>query len=158
MMPPTRLLLVSLTGCLVGCGSHVRPAQPAPPPSSLPVTSVLSAPIGTPVPLRADPHGELIARAEAEFEAGQAELAHGRLVAARSRFDAAVDLLLQVQEGARSSPRLAQAYDQLLDRVTALDVIALRDGDGFTETRSEPAAIDELLTAAMLDDVKPAAT
>ncbi len=66
--------------------------------------------------------------------------------------------MLALPDGARANPRLAAQFEQLLDRVSALDVQALREGDGFTETRSEPAAIDELLNEAMFEPPKPAAT
>ncbi len=66
--------------------------------------------------------------------------------------------MLALPDGARANPRLAAQFERLLDRVSALDVQALREGDGFTETRSEPAAIDELLNEAMFEPPKPAAT
>ena len=72
----------------------------------------------------------------------------GRLVAAREHFDARRRHAAELPDGARANPRLPGAFDRLLDRISALDVLALRDGDGFTEARSEPAAIDELLNAA----------
>lgn len=106
----------------------------------------------------ADPVAELIARVEREFEAGRDEWRRDRLVAARERFDRAVDLFLAVQDGARSEPRLQAAFEHLLDRISALDVLALREGDGFTESRSVPAAIDELLNAATFERPVPRAT
>jgi membrane-bound lytic murein transglycosylase D len=110
------------------------------------------------VQLRLDPTTELILRADREFAAGEAELEQGRLVAARARFDGAVDLLLQQPAGARANARLGQAFDQLLDRISALELLSLREGDGFTETRTEPAAIDELLGGATFERPKPALT
>jgi len=103
-----------------------------------------------------DPVAALIATAESAFAAGEAESLAGRLVAAREHFDRSVDLLLGAQGGAASDPRLKSALDRLVDRISALDVIALRDGDGFTEARSEPAVIDELLGAAAADRPAPA--
>jgi membrane-bound lytic murein transglycosylase D len=153
-----RLVLVPLAGVLVGCGAHARPALAPAPLAPLPVTTVSSATAGTEVQIAPDHTAEVILKVENEFAAGQRELNAGRLVAARDHFDAAVDMMLALPEGARSTPRLAAAFDQLLDRISALDVLALREGDGFTETRTEPAAIDELLTAATFDRPKPAAT
>src|SRR4030095_3483385 len=77
---------------------------------------------------------------------------------ARERCDRAVDMVLSVKDGARTDPRLSAELEQLLDRISALDVMALREGDGFTESRSEPAAIDELLTAATFEPPAPMAT
>ena len=101
---------------------------------------------------------ELIAKVEQEFAAGREEWDRDRLVAARERFDKAVDMLLAVPNGARSEPRLKAELEHLLDRISALDVMALREGDGFTESRSEPAAIDELLSAATFEPPSPLAT
>ncbi|MEO8071459.1 MAG: transglycosylase SLT domain-containing protein, partial [Acidobacteriota bacterium] len=105
-----------------------------------------------------DPTSEVIAKAEREFTAGQIELTAGRLVAARDHFDASIDQLLALPGGARGNARISAAYDELLDRISALDLLALREGDGFTEIRSEPAAIDELLGVAMFERPQPAAT
>ena len=66
-----------------------------------------------------------------------------------------------VAGGAGRRPQRAAAQaelEQLLDRISALDVLALREGDGFTESRSEPAAIDELLSAATFEPPSPKAT
>jgi membrane-bound lytic murein transglycosylase D len=153
-----RLLLVPLAGVLVGCGAHARPNLAPDQLAPLPVSAVSSNTAGTEVPMVPDQTAALIARVEDEFAAGQREQNAGRLVAARTHFDAAVDMMLAAPQGARSTPRMAAAFDQLLDRISALDILALREGDGFTETRTEPAAIDELLNASTFDRPQPAAT
>jgi membrane-bound lytic murein transglycosylase D len=107
------------------------------------------------VSLTPDPVAELVAAAERQLTLGEAELRAGRLVAARRLFDRAVDVLLLAPGGARSEPRLEREYDRLLDRISALDVLALREGDGLTEARSEPAVIDELLSAVMFEHPAP---
>jgi membrane-bound lytic murein transglycosylase D len=89
---------------------------------------------------------------------GEKALQEGRMVAARQHFDAAIDQLLAVPSGARSDTVLAAAFDQMLDRISALELLALREGDGLTEAKSEPAAIDELLSAAVFERPQPAAT
>jgi membrane-bound lytic murein transglycosylase D len=152
-----RLLVVTVAGLLVGCSSHKPAAVVAPPPPSLPVLPIVQT-AGAEVRLAPDPIAAIIERVEIAFDAGERELAAGRLVAARQHFDAAVDAMLALPDGARANPRLAVYFERLLDRVSALDVQALREGDGFTETRSEPAAIDELLNEAMFEPPKPAAT
>jgi len=160
MTPLSRLLVVSLTGLLVGCGAHAKPtvAAAVPPVASLPTTAFSTTIAGTEVRLTPDPIAGTIAKAEAEFDAGDRELRAGRLVAARTHFDTAIDGLLALPEGARAEPRIAAEFDRLLDRISALDILALREGDGFTENRTEPAAIDELLTEAMFERPKAAAT
>lgn len=98
-----------------------------------------------------DPAIALVARAEAEFAAGEAELALGHRQAGRAHFDAAVDLLLTAPGGARSDARLGAAFDRLLDRIGAHESLQLRESDGFAETPSEPAAIDDLLAIGYAD-------
>jgi len=160
MTTPTRLILVCSAGLMVGCASRApKVAQVPPGPThSLPVAALPVSTLAPPVEVRLDPITELIQRAEREFTAGEADLNQGRLVAARSRFDAAIDFLLTQPGGARSHARLGEAYDLLIDRISALELLSLREGDGFTETRSEPAAIDELLGDTTFERPKPAAT
>ena len=156
-----RLLVIASTGLLVGCGiiPFRRSAPPSPPPSSAPAVVVpFTGPVGPEVPLVADPITELIAKVEKEFAVGREEWQRDRLVAAREHFDRAVDMLLSVKGGARSEPRLNAELEHLLDRISALDVMALREGDGFTESKSEPAAIDELLSAATFEPPSPMST
>ena len=153
----TRLLVVTAAGLLVGCGARNRPVPPPPSPSPSAPTP-FTGPAGPEIPLVADPVAELIGKVEQEFAAGREEWDRDRLVAARERFDKAVDMLLAVPNGARSEPRLKAELEHLLDRISALDVMALREGDGFTESRSEPAAIDELLSAATFEPPSPLAT
>ncbi|MDQ3172021.1 MAG: transglycosylase SLT domain-containing protein [Acidobacteriota bacterium] len=92
-----------------------------------------------------DPIDVLIAESEREFGAGQKALEAGHLTQAREAFDRAVEMLLESQYGARTEPRLRIHFDRLVDRINALEVIALRQGDGFTEKRADDAVIDALL-------------
>jgi membrane-bound lytic murein transglycosylase D len=132
----------------------VPPAAPPPAPT-LPVTTFKGSLPGPSVALVPDSIANYIAQAEQSFAAGKAELEAGHLVAAREHFDRAVDVLLTVPGGAKSDPRLAAEFDRLLDRISALDLIALREGDGFTEARTEPAIIDQLLNDATEDAPAP---
>jgi membrane-bound lytic murein transglycosylase D len=79
-------------------------------------------------------------------------------VAAREHFDRAVEILLKQPEGTHGDPHLQAAFNRLIDRITALDVLALRDADGITEARSAPAAIDEVLNASLVEPAAPKAT
>jgi peptidoglycan lytic transglycosylase D len=100
----------------------------------------------------------IIAKVEQLFQEGRAEWERGRFAAAREHFDGAVEIMLNLPEGARGEPRLQKAFEQLLDRISALELLSMRDADGLAESRSEPAAIDELLSAGMFDTPAPAAT
>jgi membrane-bound lytic murein transglycosylase D len=152
-----RLLVVSTAGLLVGCGARTAPVAPSPPVNSRPMTPFISGP-PPPMTIAPDRIDHIIADVEREFALGHAEWQASRREKARERFDRAVEILLNLPEGARGNSRLRAEFEFLLDRVSALDVIALREADAVTEARSEPAAIDELLNAAMFERPKPLAT
>jgi len=158
----SQLLVVCLAGALSGCATAKAPiVTPAPVPQPAPVVEAppLPPPPQAPAPPPPDRIDLLIAQAEKEFETGRLEFERRRIVAARDHFDRAIDVLLQAPEGAKGESRLQSAFERLLDRISALDVLALREADGFAEARTEPAAIDELLNAAMfIDRPKPKAT
>ena len=160
----TRALVAIFAGLLSGCasGSKVTAPPPAPPP---PPTVIEPTPTPTPTPVVPKPMptpvdvvSAAIARSEAEFEAGRLEFDKGHLVAAKERFNKAVDILMQQPQGAKSDARLQAAYERLVDRVQALDVLAIRDADAVTEAKTAPAAIDEVLKAADSAKLTPLAT
>lgn len=139
---------------LASCGgSKTPPTLPTPPPPT--VAPQAAKPAEAPPPPQADPVTVAISAAEQHFDAGLAELKAGRLSRARAEFDRAVGVLVEYPGGARSEPRLRAEYDQLLNRIAALEATALRQGDGFSETRSEPAAIDDLLAVATFPRATP---
>ncbi|HUF48212.1 MAG TPA: LysM peptidoglycan-binding domain-containing protein, partial [Vicinamibacterales bacterium] len=152
-----RLLVAGCTLALAtGCAARPAPAPPAPPSLPPPVEVMPSA--GTPVALVPEAIAERLRQAEAELQAGEVALQNGRVVAARTHFDAAIDILLGMPGGARSDFRIEGAYDALLDRISALDLMMLREGDGSAESPSEPAAIDALLAASTFERPQPLET
>jgi len=92
-----------------------------------------------------DPTARVVAEADALLEKGLADLAEGHLNAARNSFDRAVDAYLTAPGGAFANPRLAENYRRTLDTIHAREVLALAEGDGFTESRTEPASIDQVV-------------
>lgn len=158
-----RWVALVLSGALAGCAPAVAPvATPAPPPAAAPIPSPLPVAKGQPpIPPAAasiDAATLAIDRAELEFNAGRADFDQGRLVAAREHFDRAIDMLLMQDVGTAANPRLRAALTRLVDRISALDLVALRDADGVTEASSKPAAIDQVLSAADADAPDPTAT
>ena len=133
---PTLCLLVILGAA--ACGGARPVLTPSPPPAPAAQAEATSA-----VP--ADPIDALIADSEQQFAAGRRALEAGHLAQARVAFDRAVEMLLESQYGARTDLRLRVHFDRLVDRINALEVIALRQGDGFTEKRADAAVIDALL-------------
>ena len=63
--------------------------------------------------------------------------------AAKASFDRAFNLLLSSDLELRSDDRLMREFDKVVDGVQALELAALKEGDGFAEQKSEPAPIDE---------------
>ena len=90
-----------------------------------------------------DPVEELLVKVEAEYQLGQANYAAGHLEAAKANFDRAVDLLLQGPLEVRSDDRLQAEFDKIVEGVHTLEMQALKEGDGFTGQKPEPAPIDE---------------
>ncbi|MGH9384627.1 MAG: LysM peptidoglycan-binding domain-containing protein [Vicinamibacterales bacterium] len=97
----------------------------------------------------------LIEESDRHFTAGQRDLELGHLERAKTEFDLALDLLLESPDGARTDPRLREHFDRLVDRISVLEQAALAAGDGFTETKSEPATIDTLLAIEPVEAPAP---
>ena len=157
----SRALVVSLVGLLSGCaGKSTPPAPPAPPPLTLPTARLEPSlePVRAAQIAPLDAVSILIGKAETEFEVGRREFERGHLVAARTHFDRAIDLLLEQPGGVRSDARLQASFEKMVERVTALELRALREADGITEARTEPAALDELLSVALFEKPTPKAT
>jgi len=100
-------------------------------------------PVQQPVPAKPDPAELLIAQAEKQYAAGQANYQAGHLEAAKTNFDQAFNTLLSSNLDIRNDERLEREFDKIVEAVHELELTALKQGDGFTEQRSEPAPIDE---------------
>ncbi len=96
-----------------------------------------------PLAPQADPVEAVIAKVEKEYQTGQANYAAGHLEAARENFDRAFNLLLEANLDIRADDRLQREFDKLIDGTHDLELQALKQGDGFTEQKSEPAPIEE---------------
>jgi membrane-bound lytic murein transglycosylase D len=142
-----RVLVVAVLPIAAACGSSVQKA--ASKPATDPAVQAAKAspvPVLQPTPIRVeDPVLTLIAESEQHFEAGQRELEQGHVGGAKLEFDRAVNVLLESPYGGRTEPRIREHFDRLVDRISAYEVKALAEGDGFTEKKYEPASIDELL-------------
>jgi membrane-bound lytic murein transglycosylase D len=125
----------------VACGSSLK--TPIVTPVGSPRTQSTTPP-PAPIPVE-DPALALIADSDRHFKAGQSELSLGHAEAAKQEFDRALNLLMESPYGGRTEPRIREHFDRLVDRISTYEVKALTEGDGFTERRSSPATIDELL-------------
>jgi membrane-bound lytic murein transglycosylase D len=142
-----RRLVFALLPLIAGCGSSLHSKNLAPK-ATAPVveaaTPAQKAQLVAPIPTD-DPVQTLINTADRHFKVGQTELEQGHFEAAKQEFNRAVDVLLESLYGARTEPRIRDYFDRIVDRISAYEVRALAEGDGFTEKRYEPATIDELL-------------
>src|SRR5687768_13559682 len=141
-----RTLAAGLCVGLAACGANSKPQVTATPPPAPVAAPAPQAP--APPKALADPIATLIATSQRHFETGEREFKAGHLDKARQEFDQAVEVLLQSPYGARTDARMREHFDRLIDRVNAYEVTALAQGDGFSETKSEAAPIDEILKNA----------
>src|SRR5690349_14121553 len=88
-----------------------------------------------------DPVALLIGQVEKQYQQGQAEYQAGHLESAKVSFDKAVDMLLQSPIDIRSEDRLQNEFDKIIEGVNQLEMVALKEGDGFTEQQTVPAPI-----------------
>ena len=81
---------------------------------------------------RAQKAQQLIDRAEGTYRSGVNNYRAGRLEAARSDFDAAVDLMLTSGMDLKSDPQLSDEFEHLLNAINTLEMSALKQGTGFS--------------------------
>ena len=137
------------------CAARV-PATTATTPSPVPQVVAAPAPV-VPVPHpQTDPVLDLIALSNRHFETGQRELQLGHLETAKTEFNRSLEVLLESPYGARTEARIREHFDRLVERISAYEVTALAQGDGFTERKLDPASIDEFLTISTFEN--PVAT
>lgn len=146
------LAALSAVAASAACGSAARQVPvvqlaPTPPPGP-------AAPVQAP-PASSDPVAVLIETSQRHFAIGQRELQIGHLERAKEEFNRALEVLLESPYGARSEPRMREQFDRLVDRISAYELTALAEGDGFSEKPTEPASIDELLALSVFDTPAP---
>ncbi len=84
---------------------------------------------------------ELINQAEGSYRSGVDNYRAGHLDAARTDFDAAVDVMLTSGMDLKADPQLADEFDHLLNAVNSLEMSALKQGNGFSP-QIEAAPLD----------------
>jgi membrane-bound lytic murein transglycosylase D len=149
LLPLAAAIGVSIS--IVGCGRGPKPVQVTVTPPAAAVVPVRKA---EPVLLN-DPIADLIAESHRHFAAGERELGLGHLEQARASFDLAIEVLLKSPYGARTEARIRRHFDQLVERISAHELMALAQGDGFVEKKTEPASIDKLLAISTFDPPAP---
>ncbi|HTV07861.1 MAG TPA: transglycosylase SLT domain-containing protein [Candidatus Aquilonibacter sp.] len=86
----------------------------------------------------------LIGRAENSYNSGLANYNANRLEAARADFNNAVDVMLESGFDLKTDPQLSDEFEDLVDRINSLELVALKQGNGFSP-KVEPAPLDEAM-------------
>jgi len=105
-----------------------------------------SAESAPPAPPAADPVGDLIAKAEAEYQAGLANYHAGKTEDAKKNFDNALNSLLGSALDVRSDDRLQKEFDHIVQGVNEIypgGTAAEADASQEQQQKAEPAPIDE---------------
>jgi len=84
---------------------------------------------------------QLIDMAERQYQSGVDNYRAGKLDAARSDFDAAVDMMLTSGLDIQSNSQLDDEFERVVDRVNTLEMEALKQGNGFSP-REEAAPVE----------------
>jgi len=127
--------LVLLAGCPQQQATSVAvPAHATAPPVAPPVTtpSDTAQAQAAEQAVRAHKTQQLIDQAEGDYRSGVDNYHGGRLEAARSDFDAAVDLMLTSGMDLKTDPQLSDEFERLLNAINSLEMSALKQGNGFS--------------------------
>jgi len=135
LMAGAGLLALTLAGCAPSKTAGAKAGQPKE--ASAPLLPAAQAPQAAapttpPPPTAEEQHVRLlIAQVEAAYARGDADYQKGMLADAKVQFDRAVDLMLSSGLDIRAIPRLQDEFDKIVDQVNALEMEALKQGNGF---------------------------
>lgn len=148
----TGCIAATLAMVLVGAGCESSRSQrsrtsPVPQATAPPLTAEAPKPAVVPppvaAPVRPDPVEKMIRDSEKEYQSGQTNVRDGHLEAAKANFDRAMATLMEGPVDIGSDERLQRQFTKIVQHVHQLEMAALKEGDGFTEQKPEPAPIDE---------------
>ncbi len=80
---------------------------------------------------------DLVNRAHASYQSGVNNYNSNKLDAARADFDAAVDLMLSSGMDLKNDPQLSDEFERLLTAINSLEIVALKQGNGFSPKEEE---------------------
>lgn len=130
-------ILCGAAAVLSGCSSQnpvaaskaPAPAVTAPPAQATP--SEASKQPAAPISPEQHKSQKLIAEVERVFTSGEGHYDKGELVKAKADFDKAVDMMLASGLDIKADPQLDDEFNRILDAVNALEMEALKQGNGF---------------------------
>jgi membrane-bound lytic murein transglycosylase D len=70
---------------------------------------------------------------------------------AKTEFNRSLEVLLESPLGGRVEPRVREHFDRLVERISAYELTALAQGDGFAERRLDRATIDDILAISTFE-------
>ena len=128
------LLALSLASCAPS-GAKSAPAQPsqatAPALSAAPAPQAPVAPAPRPLTMEQQRAHLVIQQVEAAYARGDADYRKGMLAEAKIEFDRAIDLMLSSGIDIKNNAQLQDEFDRIVDQVNALEMEALKQGNGF---------------------------
>jgi len=140
LLPAACLFLaILLTGCpsqpngVIAAPAPQATAPPAPPPKPAQQAPAAAPELPPPPPPSAEQQrvNALIDQVETAYARGEADYHKGMLAEAKIEFDRAVDLMLAGGIDIKSNPQLEDEFDKIVDQVNALEMEALKQGNGF---------------------------
>lgn len=146
---------------LTGCPQQGRKAPAAPPQATAPAVQA-PAPEQAPapqVPSQEAVHQQqiqkLIEQVNTAYAAGDADYRRGHLPEAKVEFDHAVDLMLTSGFDIKNDPALEDEFNRIIDQVNALEMEALKVGNGFVPQQEEtPAEVASDVTFAANPEIE----
>jgi len=135
-------LLLALAGCpgdtataSSAAPGHVAPAATAPPTAEAIAAQqeqAQKAAQQAAANQQAEKVQQLINQAEARYKSGVSNYNANHLDAARMDFDSAVDTMLASNMDLKSDPQLSEEFERLLSAINSLEMLALKQGNGFS--------------------------
>ncbi|MGI4756821.1 MAG: transglycosylase SLT domain-containing protein [Janthinobacterium lividum] len=143
--PLLALLATASAVFLAGCPQQQAVSVAAKPPVNA-TAPALPKTVGGNIAATAEQAGNprvasLIQQVDKSYRSGVQNYRNNRLDAARLDFDFAVDLMLTSGIDIRNDPALSAEFDRTVDAVNALELVALKEGNGFSP-KIEEAPID----------------
>ena len=101
---------------------------------------------------------QLITAAENAYSSGMRNYHAGDLPAAKRDFDNAVDTMLSGGLDLKSSPALSDEFEHIVDAINALEMDALKQGNGFTPAMEQtPVGVANDVTFPVDPNIRAAA-
>jgi membrane-bound lytic murein transglycosylase D len=127
-------------------GAQPEATAPALAPAAAPVQAPPAAAPASPTAEQQKVH-TLVQQVEAAYTQGESDYHKGRLPEAKQEFDRAVDLMLASGIDIKNNSELQDEFDRIVDGVNALEMEALKKGNGFVPSEEEaPADVAEDVT------------